>query len=34
VRPVTDCEAKLNVHATPLDQALADTLASYRPTTN
>jgi len=26
--------AKLDVHATPVEQALADTVASYRPTTN
>ena len=29
----TKIAAKLEVHATPLDQALADTLASYRTPT-
>jgi plasmid maintenance system antidote protein VapI len=30
----TKIAAKLGVHATPRDHALADTVASYRPTTN
>ena len=30
----TKIAAKLDVHATPTEQALADTVASYRPTTN
>ncbi len=30
----TKIATKLDVHATPLDQALAETLASYRPSTN
>jgi hypothetical protein len=30
----TKIAAKLDVHATPLDQALADTLSSYRTTTS
>jgi hypothetical protein len=30
----TKIAAKLDVHATPLDQALADTVASYQATTS
>jgi hypothetical protein len=30
----TKIASKLEVHATPLDQALADTLSSYRTTTS
>jgi hypothetical protein len=30
----TKIATKLDVHATPLDQALADTLSSYRTTTS